>query len=191
MKQKLDCIFYIVDNYIYMYSVKYNKLSKEKYSNYIYEGRIIKPKAFIKVINEKLKKEKLTKVLSSLTTIILYDSHLKYIDKKIIIDTFENCNFKNIKLINIKNILTKNKYYIEVNDNYLISYYDGKYEYILYNKYTNLNNLIKMLVKRKNEDTYLIGINKSIPDLSNNSNKIYYLENYDTYLIDYIKKSKQ
>ena len=183
-KNKVDCIFFLVDNYLYIYNIKSKKIIINKYKTYLYQGRIIKPKIFSKLVNEILKKEKISKILTSLNAIIIYESHLKYIDKKVIIDTFENCNFKNIKLINTKDLLNKNKYYIEINNNYLIEYFNNKYVYIPFNKYTNINNIIKMLVKKNNKDTYLIGINKLIPDIANISNKIYYMENHDKYLIN-------
>ena len=194
MKQnKFDCIFYIVDDYIYFYNFKTNKLSNNKYKNYIRDGRIIKPKIMIKLINEYLKKEKITRLLSSLNTFIIYDSHLTYIDKKNIIDVFENCNFRNIKLIDVKNLLNRNKCYIEVNNNYLINYYHNNYEYIQFNKYIKIRNIIRQLSKSSDGDIYLFGINKNIPDLANIFSQAYYIENYNTYIIDkiYNKNSKQ
>ena len=193
MKYRYDCIFYIVDNSIYIYSFKKNNIVVNNYSNYIKNGRIIKPKIIIKIINEYLKKEKLYKILSTLNAIIIYDSHLTYIDKKIIVDIFENCNFKDIKLIDTKNLLNKNNYYIEINNNYLLTYYHNKYEYIQFNNYFSIKSIINKIVKQNNKDIYLFGINDDILTLANISNKLYYIENYSSYLIDKIKdkNSKQ
>lgn len=187
-KKKIQCIFYLVDDYLYLYNLKKNNLKEYKFTNYIYEGRIIKPKILIKKINEILKTEKLSKILSSQNTIIIYNSNLKYIDKKIIIDSFTECNFKNIKLVNSKDLLNKRKNYIEVNNNYIIAYIKNKYTFIRLNDYFNQEFIIELLTKKIDDSILLLGINNNISNLSNLNNKLYYLENSNSYYIDIIIK---
>lgn len=186
--KKIDCIFYLVDNYLYLYEMKNNNLSKYKFNNYIYDGRIIKPNNLIKKINEILKEKKIIKLLTGQNTIIIYEPHLKYIDKKIIIDTFDQCGFKSIKLISTKELIDKNNYYIEINNNYIITYYNNKYEMIKTNNYNNLESLIKIVINKINRDILLIGINDYLKELSYLNEKIYYIENHDTYFIDKLIK---
>lgn len=186
--KKIDCIFYLVDNYIYLYDLKNNNLDKYKFNNLIYEGRIIKQNNLVKKLNEILKEKKLIKILTGQKAIIIYEAHLKYIDKKIIIDTFDQCGFKDIKLISTKELVDKNKYYLEINNNYIITYYYNKYELIRINSYLNLETLIKLIIKKINSDILLIGINNNIEKMVDISKKLYYLENSDLYFIDRIIK---
>ena len=191
MNKKIDCIFYLVDDYLYLYLIKKKLFKEYKLNNYIFEGRIIKPKNFINILLDILKKEKVYKILSSLNTIIIYNPNLKYIDKKIIIDSFSECNFKDIKLVNTKQLLNKNKYYIEINNNSLIVYYNNRYTFIRFNDYININTLLKIIVKKINKDIIFVGINNNIKELVNMSINIYYLENSKTYYIDKIIEKKK
>jgi len=186
--KKIDCIFYLVDNYLYIYELKNKDLSKYKFNNLIYDGRIIKPNNLIKKINEILKKKKIIKLLTVQNAIIIYEPHLKYIDKKIIIDTFEQCGFKSIKLISTKELIDKNNYYIEINNNYIITYFKNKYEMIKINNYINLETIIKMIINKINRDILLTGINNNLRELSYLNEKLYYIENSNSYFIDRVIK---
>ena len=185
-KQKVESIFYLVDDYLYLYNLKTNDLRKIKFKNYISDGRIIKPKILIRKINTILKEEKLSRVFSNQNTTVIYNPFLKYIDKKIIIDLLTECNFKDIKLINTKDILDKNKYIIEINNDYLIKYYNNKYTYIKYNEYIKPKSMLKIIIKNIDDNIILIGNNKNISNLSNIKKNIYYLENSETYYIDMV-----
>lgn len=184
--KKIDCIFYIVDDYLLLYNLKKNKFSKYRFENYIYNGRIIKQNIIIKKLNTILKEENLIKLFTVQNTIIIYGPHLKYIDKKIIIETFEQCGFKNIKLKNTKELLNKHKNYIEINNNYLIVYNENKYTIINFNKYINLKLVLKLIIKNVNDDIYVLGINNEIPDIVKFSNKLFYLENSNEFYINKI-----
>ena len=187
-KQKIESIFYLVDDYIYLYNLKFKNLKKYKLNNYICDGRVIKPKLVIKKINKILKEEKLSKVFGNQNTIILYNPYLKYIDKKILLDVFLECNFRSIKLINTKDLIDKETYLIEINNSYLIKYYNKKYTYIKFNEYVKLKNIFKIITKNIDNDIILIGNNISIENLCSLKNNIYYLENSDSYYIDLILK---
>ena len=189
--KKIDCIFYLVDNYIYLYDLKNNDLNKYKFNNLIYEGRIIKPNNLVKKINEILKEKKIIKLLTGQKAIIIYEAHLKYIDKKIIIDTFDQCGFKDIKIISTKELLDKNKYYIEINNNYIITYYKNKYEFIKNNNYIDLEKIMQLITENLCEDFLLIGINKDINEVAKINNNMYYLEDSETYFINKILKNNK
>lgn len=186
--KKIDCIFYLVDNYLYLYELRRDESSKYKFNNLIYEGRIIKPNILLKKINKILKEKKLIKLLTGKNTIIIYEPHLKYIDKKIIIDTFEQCGFKSIKLISTKELMDKKNYYIEINNNYVITYNRNQYEIIRFDDYLNIKIIIKLIIERINSDIILIGINNDIKELSNLNSKLYYFENSDLYFINKVIK---
>ena len=186
--KKIDCIFYLVDDYIYLYDVTNRHYDRYKFSKFIYEGRIIKPNNLVKKINEILKEKKLIKIFTGQKAIIIYEAHLKYIDKKIIIDTFDQCGFKDIKLISTKELVDKNKYYIELNNNYLITYFKNKYEIIRINNNSVFETLIKTNINNIKIDILLVGINKEIDTISNIKKNIYYLENGNTYFIDKVIK---
>lgn len=189
--KKIDCIFYLVDNYIYLYDLKNNDLNKYKFNNLIYEGRIIKPNNLVKKINEILKEKKIIKLLTGQKAVIIYEIHLKYIDKKIIIDTFDQCGFKDIKIISTKELLDKNKYYIEINNNYIITYYKNKYEFIKNNNYIDLEKIMQLITENLCEDFLLIGINKDINEIAKINNNMYYLEDSETYFINKILKNNK
>lgn len=182
--KKIDCIFYLFDNHIDVYSFKYKKLNTYECSHSIFEGRIIKPKVFIKKINEILKEEKISKILMSQSAIVLYQPHLKYVDKKTIIDSFEQCNFKDIKLINTKELARNN--YIELNDNYLVFYKKKSYTMIHFNSYFTISMFFKELSKKNMEDIYLLGKYEEIEKIAKDYQNIYYFENSTTFFIDKI-----
>ena len=186
--KKIDCIFYLVDNYLYLYELKNNDLNKYKFNNLIYEGRIIKPNNLIKKINEILKGKKVIKLLTGQNAIVIYEPHLKYIDKKIIIDTFDQCGFKDIKLITTKELLEKNKYYIEINNTYILTYFKNKYEMIKLNTYLNLEEIITIIVDNIKSDILLIGVNNNIDKIVNHNKRLYYLEDRDLYFVNKVIK---
>ncbi|MBE6161007.1 MAG: hypothetical protein E7158_02130 [Firmicutes bacterium] len=189
MNKKIECIFYFVDNILFVYNVKTKEISKYVFTNYICDGRIIKPKILIKRINNILKNNKLTKIFANQHAIIIYGPNLKYIDKKIILDVFLECNFKDIKLINTKN-LVDNKPHIEINDNYLIYYKDKKYTFIKFNEFINIQLILKLILKKEKNNVLLLGINPNINNLSKIDNKLLFYENFDRYYIDKIIKRK-
>ena len=127
MKKQVDCIFYLVDSYLYLYNLKKEEIKKYKFSNYIYYGRIVKVSQFLKKLNEIIKQEKISKLFTGLKAIVIYEPYLQYNDKKIIIDAFDQCGFKDLKLISTKQILSKNKTFIEINEKYLILYNENEY----------------------------------------------------------------
>ena len=184
--KKIDCIFYLVDNYLYIYSFKNNKLLDYKFNNSIFEGRIIKQNNIIKKVNEVLKKEKISKVLNVQKAYIIYESHLKYLDKKIILDTFEQCGFKDIKLVNTKELVNPSKIYIELNNQYLIVYNKNKYEIIRVNSYFDINKTINLIINQINNSIFVVGINEKIESIVQISDKLFYLENSNRYFIDKI-----
>ena len=189
MKQKkINCIFYLVDDYIFLYNNEKKYLKKYQFTNYLFEGRIIKPKIIIKKLNDILKKEKIIKLFSIQNTVIIYNPNLKYIDKKIIIDVFNECNFKSIKLINSADILKKSKSYLEINNSYIIFYQNNKYIYFKLNELLNVENIIKMIIRKTENNIIVVGINNKINMLCNSIKRLYYIENSNTYFIDKIAK---
>lgn len=184
--KKIDCIFYLVDNYLYLYSFKNNKLSHYKLNNSIFEGRIIKQNNIIKKLNELLKEDKIAKIFTVLKAYVIYEPHIKYIDKKIIIDTFEQCGFKDIKLVCTNELIDRNNMYLEINNNYMILYNGRKYELLKKNSFIEFNTLIKLILKKVATSIYLIGINIDIENIVLSDNKLFYLENSNTYFIDRI-----
>ena len=191
MKQKkINCIFYLVDDYIFLYNNEKKYLKKYQFTNYLFEGRIIKPKIIIKKLNDILKKEKIIKLFSIQNTVIIYNPNLKYIDKKIIIDVFNECNFKSIKLINSADILKKSKSYLEINNSYIIFYQNNKYIYFKLNELLNVENIIKMIIRKTENNIIVVGINNKINMLCNSIKRLYYIENSNTYFIDKIARKK-
>lgn len=191
MKQKkINCIFYLVDDYIFLYNNEKKYLKKYQFTNYLFEGRIIKPKIIIKKLNDILKKEKIIKLFSIQNTVVIYNPNLKYIDKKIIIDVFNECNFKSIKLINSADILKKSKSYLEINNSYIIFYQNNKYIYFKLNELLNVENIIKMIIRKTENNIIVVGINNKINMLCNSIKRLYYIENSNTYFIDKIAKKK-
>ena len=135
--------------------------------------------------------KKIIKLLTGQKAVIIYEAHLKYIDKKIIIDTFDQCGFKDIKIISTKELLDKNKYYIEINNNYIITYYKNKYEFIKNNNYIDLEKIMQLITENLCEDFLLIGINKDINEIAKINNNMYYLEDSETYFINKILKNNK
>lgn len=184
--KKIDCIFYLVDTNLYLYNLKKEELKDYSFTNYLFEGRIIKPKAFIKKLNDILKEEKISKILTGQSTIILYEPHLKYIDKKIIIDSFDQCNFKDIKLVNTKELVKENT--VEINNHYLIHYHRKSYEMIRFNTYFSLETILKIMKKKNDKPMYFIGISEKVEELAQKFKNTYYYENKNTFYIDKIKE---
>lgn len=183
--KKVDCIFYLVDSELHLYEVKKEKYEVYELKNIIYQGRIIKPKQFIKKINDILLKNKISKIFSSLNAVVIYKITLKYIDKKIIIDTFNECNFKNIKMISTKSLLEKNKTLIDLNRQELTIYQNNKYYKIDINSFIDLEESLKILEKKIGDDIILIGNNPKIAGLESKIINIFYYEDNSKY---YIKK---
>ena len=187
--KKTDCIAFFVDNYLYLRIIKNNKDYKLRYDNYLFWGRIVKPNILIKKISEILKKEKVLKLLSTLSVIAIYNPQLKYIDKKVIINTLEDSGFKDIKLYNTLELIQRSKPYLEINNNYMIYYYNHKYEFIPFNKYNKKEDIIKDILNGLNKDIYLIGISQDIIDLSEIHPNLYYYNNYECYYLNKFKKN--
>ena len=109
-------------------------------------------------------------------------------DKKIIIDAFDQCGFKDLKLISTKQILSKNKTFIEINEKYLILYNENKYFLFNVNKYFSIENIINKILKSISKNIYLIGINEKITELVEMNKKLFYFENSSIF---YLKNAKK
>lgn len=188
MKKQVDCIFYLVDSYLYLYNLKKEEIKKYKFSNYIYYGRIVKVSQFLKKLNEIIKQEKISKLFTGLKSIVIYEPYLQYNDKKIIIDAFDQCGFKDLKLISTKQILSKNKTFIEINEKYLILYNENKYFLFNVNKYFSIENIINKILKSISKNIYLIGINEKITELVEMNKRLFYFENSSIF---YLKNAKK
>lgn len=188
MKKQVDCIFYLVDSYLYLYNLKKEEIKKYKFSNYIYYGRIVKVSQFLKKLNEIIKQEKISKLFTGLKAIVIYEPYLQYNDKKIIIDAFDQCGFKDLKLISTKQILSKNKTFIEINEKYLILYNENKYFLFNVNKYFSIENIINKILKSISKNIYLIGINEKITELVEMNKKLFYFENSSIFYLKNVKK---
>lgn len=188
MKKQVDCIFYLVDSYLYLYNLKKEEIKKYKFSNYIYYGRIVKVSQFLKKLNEIIKHEKISKLFTGLKAIVIYEPYLQYNDKKIIIDAFDQCGFKDLKLISTKQILSKNKTFIEINEKYLILYNENKYFLFNVNKYFSIENIINKILKNISKNIYLIGINEKITELVEMNKRLFYFENSSIF---YLKNAKK
>lgn len=188
MKKQVDCIFYLVDSYLYLYNLKKEEIKKYKFSNYIYYGRIVKVSQFLKKLNEIIKQEKISKLFTGLKAIVIYEPYLQYNDKKIIIDAFDQCGFKDLKLISTKQILSKNKIFIEINEKYLILYNENKYFLFNVNKYFSIENIINKILKSISKNIYLIGINEKITELVEMNKKLFYFENSSIFYLKNVKK---
>lgn len=191
MKKQVDCIFYLVDSWLYLYNLKTDEIKKYNLLNYLYYGRIIKVNQCIKKINEIIKQEKISKIFTGLKAIIIYEPYLQYNDKKIIIDTFDQCGFKDLKLVNAKELLKKNKTFIEINEKYLILYNEKKYNLFNINEYLSIEDILFKILKSISKEIYLIGINKNICNLADLNKNLFYLENSETYFFKKIQDYKK
>lgn len=187
--KKIDCIFYLVDNSIFLYNLKSKNITRYNLRNYICNGRIVKVSSFIKKINEIIKQERIIKIFTGQNAIIIYEPFLKYNDKKIILDSFEQCGFKDIKLISTLQILPKNKNYIEINENYLILYSKKKYTVININEYFKVKDILKRIISKITEEIFLLGINDKIPEFANLNKNLFYLEDSIHYFLYNVKKN--
>ena len=188
---KKDCIVFIVDNFIYIETNKNKTIHSFKFENYIFDGRVVKPKALSKRIQEYLKKEKILRLFTTLSVDVIYNPHLKYIDKKTIIDLFENIGFKDIKLYSTLNLLDNKKIYLEINNNYIIKYYSHKYVYIPLGIYCKVDYVVDQILKKEKSDIFLLGISSNIPDIAQKNKTLYYYNDSAYYYINRIIKKTQ
>ena len=68
----------------------------------------------------------------------------------------------------------------------MILYNGRKYELLRKNSFIEFNTLIKLILKKVATSIYLIGINIDIENIVLSDNKLFYLENSNTYFIDRI-----
>ncbi len=185
---KIDCVIYLVDNYLYLLNIKQNKINIYDLTNCLYDGRIIKPNIFIKKINVILKDNDLSKTLKTINTIIIFESFLKYIDKKNIINSFEQCNCKNIKMINSNTLINKKEIFCVINNHYAIIYKNKRYNKVNFNDFNNINDLIDLLNSKADSKKYICGINTDLEEICSKINSSYYYEDYSVFFLKKIQK---
>lgn len=161
----MENILYL-DDYINIYTKKLNKiLTINPYKNTLRNGRIIDRVKFIKKLSKVIKENKLNNNLFNNNIMVIISSLITIEDKKIIEESLEELNYKNIKFISeIKYLkLNKNRIYINCAYSFIYFYYInylGDTEVALYD-YKNINSeIIMSIIKQINKkEIYLYGKN--------------------------------
>lgn len=135
----MDNILYL-DDFINLYSKKLMKLIIIKpYKDTLNAGRIINKEKFIKSFEKLKEKFKLNNNLISESITVIITSHIKNIDKQLLIEILEDLNYKDIKFINELEIIKikKNIMFINYNHSYFYIYGMDKSGKIVFNIYEN------------------------------------------------------
>ncbi len=187
----MDTILYL-DDYINLYIKKENKIIKcSPYKNTLLYGHIIDRNKFIKRYNKLIEENKLTNNLFNNNITIIINNTYTEEDKRILLEVFEELNYKNIKFIQEINYLNieKKNVYICFNYNYFYIY-DlsplGKVKvYIFLN-----NNLTKYLIPTilkyfKNKKIFIYGKNyqEIVNILKNTKYHYYYFEESENLIL--------
>ncbi len=194
----MNNILYL-DDYINLYSNKLKKIIVEKpYKNTLCNGRVIDTEKFIKKFIKIKENYKLNNSLLNENILVIINSNIKEVDKRILKEILEELNYKKIEFINELEIikLNKNIIFINYNASYFSIYkveYNGKIKLNLYENNDINKELILKIIELSNIRE-IIFTGKNYKELLNILKKskynYYYFEENDNLLIKKYIESK-
>ena len=169
----------------------------------IYQGKIIKEKTdsieqgliknltvFIEFFTKIMKKHKIkTKILGTSIQIVkdisMQESYLFFLDY-----IFTELGFTKIKFINIKDLFFDNSTYIAIFKDYILLYLDKPVILDMF-YFKDIPQLLTDFKKYFNSKIVLFGSNEIIPKINNKDIPIYYIDDYQNYIINCLLKVKK
>lgn len=186
-----------LDDYINLYSKKYNKIIViSPYKETLKYGRIINKDKFIKKMTKVIEGYHLNKNIFNNSIKVIINKNISALDKQNIKEALEILNYKKVKFAQeiLYLNMDKKKLYINYNQTYFYLYYInalGNVEILNYdnNKVNKkiIMNILKLLKKNK---IFIYGkcALELVDILHKHWDNYYYFEEYDNLLLNLIKK---
>ena len=189
-----------LDDYINLYNKKDATIYVIKpYKGTLQHGRIIDRSKFNLKMSQILKSKKINNNLFNSNILVILNSLITKEDKKVIMDTMDELNYKHQEYLKEDKLLNinKNSLYIFCSDTYfyfLSTNYKGNLDVSLYNyNNVNINNLVNLIKEYHKKDIYLYGknIKEFITVLEKAKLNYYYFDDASNLLIKLYLNQKE
>lgn len=176
-------IIYLCDNELFIINKKHiisNKLKS------IDKGFIINKEEFINEFLKIIKKEKIKIKLLNNSIKIVNNTYFHSSDLFYLENIFNELGFEKIEFLDIKELLSDNATYLEINNTYLVITNEGIYLDLDYFK--DIPKILEYFDKILKNKIILFGQNKIIPLIKVNNKEIFYFDNYQKFVLESLLK---
>lgn len=182
-----ELIVYFCDNTV---SIIYNTRVISQKLDSIYQGLVVERIKFIESFMQILKKEKIKTKLFGDKIYIVKDAYFNQRDQFYLENIFLELGFVQVLFLDIHKLFDANYTYIGIFQDYIVFYLDKPVFLELY-YFKDIPKLLSYFKEYFASYIVLFGSNKNIPYINNLSFNIYYIDNYQDYIVKSLLKVKK
>lgn len=182
-----DLVVYFCDNVVH---IVYNGKVISKKLDSVSRGLVVDRTSFMESFLEILKKEKIRSKLFGDKVYIVKDVYFQPSDLFYLENIFTDLGFIKVVFLDIRNYFNDDYTYIGVFQNYMVFYLDNPVLLDLY-YCKDFPKLIEYFKDYYQNFVLLFGSNKNIPNIHSNKVNVYYIDDFQDYIVKSLLKVKK